>query len=186
MKVEFTHPIDSHCANPSDEEHAGEADVGDFSKLPNGDDLETGEMAAPHLGGRIMPYEEVWRELKGSAANEPADPLSGGAEGWVLEAADEEVVKSFYARVGGFFLAVRRKTMGGSDRSGQRYEYSAVREEFDETTGKWNAKYAVGEVEGLLTMSQTAKESEGPTRWNVGETVNIGARHRCIVRAVSY
>ncbi|KPI41857.1 uncharacterized protein AB675_5476 [Cyphellophora attinorum] len=163
LKVEFTHPLDSHCHAPGEQGH-GEADVGQFSKLPNGDDLEVGEMAAPHLGGRVMPYEEVWRELDASEE----------AKGWILESVDEEP-KVFYARIAGYFIAVKRTT------SSDRYEYAAVRE--DREDGRWVSKHASEDVRGVETMSGLS-EGLRPEKWNVGDIVKFGGMS-VIVRAVA-
>lgn len=163
MKVEFTHPLDSHCAAPGDEGQA-DADVGHFSKLPNGDDLEVGEMAAPHLGGRVMPYEEVWREL-----DTPEE-----ATGWILESTDEEQ-KVFYARIGGYFIAAKRTT------SSDRYHYAAVREDYE--GGKWTRKYSAGDVGGVETMSG-AGEGLSTEIWKVGDTVKLDGSS-VVVRAVA-
>jgi hypothetical protein len=163
VKVEFTHPLDSHCGAPGEQGH-GEADVGQFSKLPNGDDLEIGEMAAPHLGGRIMPYEEVWRELDASEE----------AKGWILESIDDEP-KVFYASIAGYFIAVKRTT------SSDRYEYAAVREDRDD--GRWVSKHVSGDVGGVETMSGW-NEGLRTEKWKVGDTVELG-RNSVIVRAVA-
>jgi hypothetical protein len=162
-KVEFTHPIDSHCKKPGDEGE-GHADVGDFTKLPNGDDLETGEMAAPHMGGRVMPYEEIWRELDDDLSN----------EAWILEGTDE-TQKTFYGRVGGYFLALQRHTQPNTE----VYQYSAVREDLQDS--EWHRKYAVGDVSAILTAGAIS----GVAGWHVGKEVQLGNGERYLVRALS-
>jgi hypothetical protein len=62
------------------------ADIGTFTKLLNGDDFETGEMANPDAGYRVMAYEEVWRELDWSKGCEDDDVS------WILESVDDESV----------------------------------------------------------------------------------------------
>jgi len=57
-KITFVHFVDSR--NPTDP--LSVQDSGHFSILPNGDELETGEMLNPATG-RVMAYEEIWRKL---------------------------------------------------------------------------------------------------------------------------
>lgn len=176
VKVEFTHPLDSHCRRPGDEEHNEQADVGEFSKLPNGDDLEVGEMAAPHMGARVMPYEEVWRE---SDAGVASDGLVGQSRGWILEGVHEEKRKTFYARVGRHFLAVQRQDKPGRD---TEYEYAAVREECSD--GKWTKKYMVGNTDHVMSMASLTQREDAQRR-SVGDVVNIGNNSQGIVRSIA-
>ncbi|EIN11197.1 hypothetical protein PUNSTDRAFT_25082, partial [Punctularia strigosozonata HHB-11173 SS5] len=58
-KSRWIHLIDSRGADWEGED--GREDSGIFETLPNGDDLERGEMLDP-ASGKIRPYEEVWRD----------------------------------------------------------------------------------------------------------------------------
>ncbi|KAF7797797.1 hypothetical protein EIP86_009002 [Pleurotus ostreatoroseus] len=62
-RCRWTRVVDSHWANGHDGDGEEEADIGRCEPLPNGDELETGEMRNPDTG-RVEPYEEVWREEK--------------------------------------------------------------------------------------------------------------------------
>jgi len=183
VKVKFTHPLDSHYVAGQDEE---EPDVGEFTKLPNGDDLETGVMAAPHLGGQTMPYEEIWREL---------DPrldlfgVSGGsrASSWILESVEQPktgevatLTKSYYAKAGKFFLALRQVTIANPS----SISVSAIRQEWDADKRAWDTKYKIGNVEGMLDLSQGAADSQAD--WKVGDEITIAiSKEVCTVRSIA-
>ncbi|KEF51601.1 uncharacterized protein A1O9_12236 [Exophiala aquamarina CBS 119918] len=182
LKVKFTHPLDSHYVAGQEEE---EPDVGEFTKLPNGDDLETGIMGAPHLGGKIMPYEEVWREL------DPQLDLSGVSgrsktSSWILESVDQPstkgdptVTKSYYAKAGNFFLALRQVTIARPS----SISVSAIRMEWDTEKLSWNTKYKIGNVDGMFDLSQEAADGDG--FWKVGDEVKVGlAKEICTVRSI--
>lgn len=186
--MKFTHPLDSHYAVDQDEE---EPDVGEFTKLPNGDDLETGVMAAPHLGGKIMPYEEVWRELDprldlaGSDGGDGSSSSSRKPGSWILESIDQPTAsddsvftKSYYAKAGTFFLALRQV----KDASASSLSFSAIRQEWEPDTLSWTTKYKIGNVDGMFDL---AKEADGDRVWAVGDKVTVGfERELCIVRAI--
>lgn len=57
-RCQWSHVVDNR-AKPGDEPAA--PDVGHCETLPNGDELETGEMVNPATG-RVEAYEEVWRD----------------------------------------------------------------------------------------------------------------------------
>lgn len=178
VKVKFDHRISSQAPEDGGEEQA--ADVGTFSKLPNGDDLETGEMAAPHLGGKIAPYEEVWRQLDFGKR----DGMDGGSLpfAWVLESVAEHGtggVLSWYARVGRFFLGIRRR---GGDGSGVAYD--AVRQEWNDEEGRWVTRYSVGSQDGLWKVGDLAKEDDLGGNIRTGATVTLAKGEKCIVRSV--
>ncbi|KAJ5771795.1 hypothetical protein N7520_002324 [Penicillium odoratum] len=184
VKTLFTRELDSL-------NEIGIVDVGNFSPLPNGDDLECGEMPRADLPGAPMTgFEEVWREL----------PFREGPEGakrgisWILESDDpmefregEEisVTKMFLGRIWGTYLAFRqvqthtRQKEGGElvvKRTGA--EVSARREEW--SSGSWEEKYLVGPDGGAVpSMSGFDVEEKG---WKVGERVVIDQRSY-IVRA---
>jgi len=84
----FVHFVDSRYAD----DPLAVQDIGVFSALPNGDELETGEMMNPACK-RKMKYEEVWRKLT----------LSGPGGGVCLEALDGS---AFLGRVGKWFQGI--------------------------------------------------------------------------------
>jgi hypothetical protein len=86
----WTHDVDSRRAHtvPGGEEEA--PDVGACETLPNGDEIERGEMVNPATG-RIERYEELWR----------ADSLPAGSRVRVLVRRDLAA-----ARVRGVFIRV--------------------------------------------------------------------------------
>lgn len=173
MKIEFTHPYDSHYVAGQEE---GAPDIGTFTRLPNGDDLETGVMPAPHLDGKIMPYEEIWHELDpGVASNEVA---------WILESVDADAAanvttKSHYAKIGKYFLALRQT----QSKTPLSRTYSAVRQDLtDAASGTWATTYEIGDVQGMLTLGA---EEVAATAWKVGDKVTVGPqKETCIVRAL--
>lgn len=180
--MKFTHPLDSHYVVGQGEE---EPDVGEFTKLPNGDDLETGVMAASHLGGKIIPYEEIWREL------DPYYDLVGVGGGgrtssWILESVDQSntgegstLTKSFYAKAGKFFLALRQVTISIPS----SISVSAIRQEWDAGKRAWNTKYKIGNVEGMFDLNQEA--AGGDRDWKVGDEITVGLSNEfCTVRSI--
>uniref|UniRef100_A0A093UNJ1 Protein HRI1 n=1 Tax=Talaromyces marneffei PM1 TaxID=1077442 RepID=A0A093UNJ1_TALMA len=190
-KVKFTHEIDSHHTSPAtteEEEENGKgeeevADEGLFTKLPNGDDLEIGEMPAPHRGGKVSAYREVWRELK--IGFDHSDSGEGDETCWMLESLDMEKRKrTFYCKVGRFFLALRR--MESSE-----VEFSAIRQEQtpSQTGGKeWVTKYSIGkEVDDMFHMSTSSEfvlENVTTDRvsWKVDDQVVTKSREDGAVR----
>lgn len=225
--MKFTHEIDSHSPSASGTEEDGKegaeeiADEGTFTKLPNGDDLEVGEMPAPHLGGKLAAYREVWRELdpglEDNNNSEDGESTEGKGNGtcWMLESLDTEgqerkkkkKKRTFYCRVGRFFLAIRRTEKRVSDQKGVGFEveFSGIRQE-EETRpqangGKeWIAKYSVGsEVYDMFHMARaefvlentTTGGGAGAVEWEVDDRVVVKnktdgtIREVCIVRAVN-
>lgn len=163
----------------------GIVDVGNFSPLPNGDELESGEMPHPELPGAPMTaFEEVWREL----------PFREGPEGakkgisWILESehgdlseneGEVTVTKTFLGRIWGTYLAFqqtqthsRQKDEAGAwsvKRTGA--EVSARREEW---SGAWEEKYIVGPAGSDVPSMKTGFDGEGKGSWRVpGEKVVI-------------
>lgn len=207
VKVKFTHIINSQQtggepasgANNSGDTAQPAEDVGDFIKLPNGDDFETGEMAAPHLHGKVAPYEEIWRQLIPMPAHEQDSGREVSDIAWILESMDAgnaggAGTKTFYARVGRFYLAVRRTNAA----DGGPATFSALRQEYSSETKMWRSVYAVGDVTGLSSLvdgeliaaPKLVTASDG-TSWNVGEHITVfsgpsndAAKESCIVRAV--
>ncbi|KAJ5703253.1 hypothetical protein N7493_011642 [Penicillium malachiteum] len=190
VKTFFTRELDSL-------NEIGIVDLGNFSRLPNGDDLETGEMPRADLPGAPMTtFEEVWREL----------PFREGPEGtkkgisWVLESDDSELdfgeggegeatlTKIFFGRIWGTFLAFKQvqthTRQKGSDgtfslkRTGA--EVSTRREEWN---SGWEEKYVIGPDGSGVPSMRTGFEGEGKGSWRIpGDTVNIDGK-RFIVRA---
>ncbi|KAH8692163.1 hypothetical protein BGW36DRAFT_348317 [Talaromyces proteolyticus] len=207
LRIKFTHCINSHH-NGSDlgENRMETPDVGEFTKLPNGDDLEIGEMPASHRGGEVYPYREIWREIK----LEQGGDTYGLPTAFVLESADDDpqelicenvTAKSFYARAGNFFLALRKKKPNIEDRengisSGRGpVNFSAIRQEYNADINGWVTKYSIGNVENLFKMSDLAQSAvvenvEGDSSWELNSRVMMkgaydGAiKETCIVRAV--
>jgi hypothetical protein len=173
VRVKFTHPLDSHHAVGSAEPAP---DVGDFTKLPNGDDLEIGEMQNPDEDGRVMPYEEVWRELDWSIQRKDK------SVSWILECLDPEdgqqANKTFYAKLGRYFLAVRRVV------DGRGADYAALRMDFDEEAGEWKPRHEIGEVGNIVKTFADEIDAAKQHQWCVGEEVVV-FDERCIIKAIS-
>lgn len=127
--MQFTHEIDSrgHTA----------PDLGIFTKLPNGDDLETGEMLCPEKGDAVTPYEEIWHEF-------PEPPK--GSISWIIRNDSHETGITFLGRVENAYLAFR-KTGDGA--------FTALREARDDKTGEWKIKYLIG-TGSLPSMNDVA------------------------------
>ncbi|PKY00143.1 hypothetical protein P168DRAFT_285653 [Aspergillus campestris IBT 28561] len=165
--VRFTHALDSHGAFST-------ADCGTFSTLPNGDDLEVGEMPRADVpGAPVCAYEEVWRTL--------VPPVGAEGEGhcvsWVLEGRKKivggELVRTFLGRAGGVYLALRQtQTVEGEGRHVQRGgEVSARREEWGVLSG-WRDKYVFGPDGGSLpSMRDVGVEDQ--REWKQGQTVVV-------------
>jgi len=168
--------------------------VGNFSKLPNGDDLESGEMPHPELlGAPMTAFEEVWRELPFREGPESAKK----GMSWILESDDGDlsevegevtVTKTFMGRIWGTYLAFqqtqthsRQKDEAGAwvvKRNGA--EVSARREEWSD---KWEEKYVVGPGGSAVPSMQTGFDGEGKGSWRVpGEKVVIQGKS-FVVRA---
>ena len=163
----------------------GIVDVGNFSPLPNGDELESGEMPHPELPGAPMTaFEEVWREL--SFREGPEGAKKGMS--WILESehgdlsendGEVTVTKTFLGRIWGTYLAFqqtqthsRQKDEAGAwsvKRTGA--EVSARREEW---SGVWEEKYVVGPAGSDVPSMKTGFDGEGKGSWKVpGEKVVI-------------
>lgn len=178
----FTHAIDSHNAFDA-------VDCGMFSKLPNGDDLETGSMPRWDLpGAPVREYEEVWREL--AFREGPEGP--GRGVSWVLEARGDEqgvmgqdgvtVTRIFIARIWGTYVALRQdQTHRGGDSKAlvKGGEVSARREEWDSTSG-WKTKYILGPDVDKLPSMTTFDTGDGD--WSIGSEVVVNGQPY-IVRA---
>jgi hypothetical protein len=144
VKCRWIKEIDS--LGPSD------PDEGEFTKLPNGDYLETGSMPYAERGGIMTEYEEVFRELA---------PLPGPKHAWIIQSADG---KTFLGRVGGGFMALS-EIAGGA--------FSARSEEWNEKEG-WKTKYTIGGVGGVPSFASVrSSEIEGESTWKVGEKVEV-------------
>ena len=174
VKVKFTHPYDSHYVAGQGE---GEPDIGEFTKLPNGDDLETGVMAAPHLDGKVLPYAEVWHEL---------DPSSSSSiSAWILDSVDQpitaeegSIITTYYGKAGRFFLALRQVKRTNPE----TLSFSAIRQDWNADEGQWATKYNIGDVQGMFTLGE---DSGADKAWKVGDKVTVGPQNEvCTVRAV--
>ncbi|RAK87110.1 hypothetical protein BO79DRAFT_31664 [Aspergillus costaricaensis CBS 115574] len=175
-RVSFTHELDSRNSFDA-------VDCGTFSALPNGDDLEKGEMPRADLpGSPIAEYEEVWRELK---FREGPEGHNTGVS-WVLESKQKpldegeeaEVERTFLGRVWGTYLALRQvqihtRPRGSSTtvvKSGQ--EVSARREEWDSASG-WQLKYSIGPAGAQLPSTTQILEDSS---WQIGQTVILAGK----------
>ena len=118
MKVKFTHEIDSRGYTAPDE--------GIFTKLPNGDDLETGEMPRPEKDDVVTPYEEIWHEF-------PAPPEASVS--WILRGDSSEDGTTFLGRLEDAYMAFKKTPQGA---------FTALREERDTKTDEWKVKYLIG------------------------------------------
>ena len=183
-KVRFTHPFDSHYVPGQGE---GEPDIGEFTKLPNGDDLETGVMAAPHLANQVLPYEEIWHELNPNlgSVDKTVNSDNNNAS-WILESVDQPtpisegpVVKSYYAKTGRYFLALRRVDRANPP----SLQFSAVRQDWDVDSNEWITKYSIGDAQGIFRIGQISVQSQ---TWKVGDTVTVPSQQEaCVVRAIA-
>lgn len=161
--VRFTHELDSHGVFST-------ADCGTFSTLPNGDDLEVGEMPRADIpGAPVCAYEEVWRSL--------VPPVGAEGEGhcvsWVLEGrkngGEGEVVRTFLGRAGGVYIALRQvQTIQGDVKQGG--EVSARREEWGVSSG-WRDKYIFGLDCGSLPLMTDVGEDQ--REWKQGQMVVV-------------
>ncbi|KAH8595740.1 hypothetical protein B0O99DRAFT_594491 [Bisporella sp. PMI_857] len=146
LKCRWIHHIDSNSAHAVPDE-------GQFSKLPNGDDLETGSMPCPERGGEVTPYEEVWRKIS---------PSLGSDISWILQRVGGG--KCWVGRIGGGFMVLQQGEKG----------FGARREEWDEASGEWTRKYELGDLEECLSMVNFgARVFDGEEAWKVGETVAV-------------
>jgi hypothetical protein len=139
---------------------SSEPDEGVFTKLPNGDDLETGSMPCAERGGAITEYEEVWRTLK---------PVPGPKRAWILQSVDG---KTFLGRIGGGFMALSERAGGFSARS----------EQWSDDDG-WRIKYAIGELKGVPSFASIdRRQITGEADWKTGGKAEVlGVKY--IVRA---
>ncbi|RAL00161.1 uncharacterized protein BO80DRAFT_109125 [Aspergillus ibericus CBS 121593] len=168
-RVAFTHELDSRNSFDA-------VDCGTFSSLPNGDDLEEGEMPRADLPGcPIAQYEEVWRELE----------FRQGPEGhnkgvsWVLESKarsldegeEAEISRTFIGRVWGTYLALRQVQVHSRPKGSsttivkEGKDVSARREEWD--ASGWQVKHCIG-PDYLPSMNAIEDGT-----WQTGQTVSI-------------
>lgn len=150
MRVRFVSTLDSQGMS--------EPDIGDFTTLPNGDELETGKMPCPERGMEITEYEEVWREVP---------PVPGSKRAWILESIGEGR-KVFLGRIGGGYMALG---------DGKGEAFGARREEWDKGAKRWEVKYKIGEVNGVPSIANLGIEGfEGEADWKMGESVTVLGR----------
>ncbi|PYI01495.1 hypothetical protein BO78DRAFT_327462 [Aspergillus sclerotiicarbonarius CBS 121057] len=168
-RVAFTHELDSRNSFDA-------VDCGTFSSLPNGDDLEEGEMPRADLPGCPMTqYEEVWRELK----------FRDGPEGhnrgvsWVIESKapsldkgeEVDVSRTFIGRVWGTYLALRQVQVHSRPKGSattivkEGKGVSARREEWNGSG--WHVKHCIG-ADALPSMDVIQDGA-----WQTGQTVTI-------------
>jgi Protein HRI1 len=143
VKCRWIKLIDS--LGPSDPDEAT------FTKLPNGDYLETGSMPSPNHNDDVTEFEEVWR--RGAL-------LPGSECAWIIQSVDG---KTFLGRVGGSYLALSE---------GKGGVFNARREEWDEQDG-WRIIYAIGNVEGLPRLASSGNQIKKEASWSIGEKVVV-------------
>jgi hypothetical protein len=143
VKCRWIKLIDS--LGPSDPDEAT------FTKLPNGDYLETGSMPSPDHNDAVTEFEEVWRR----------GVLVPGSEcAWIIQSVDG---KTFLGRVGGSYLVLSE---------GKGGVFNARREEWDEQDG-WRINYAIGNVEGLPRLASIGDQINSESSWSIGEKVVV-------------
>lgn len=142
--------------------------------LPNGDDLEVGEMPRADVpGAPVCAYEEVWRTLVPPVAVEG----EGHCVSWVLEgrkkSVGDELTRTFLGRAGGVYLALRQvQTVEGEDGCVRRGgKVSARREEWGISSG-WRDMY-VFELDGESLPSMRNVGVEDQREWKQGQTVVV-------------
>jgi hypothetical protein len=141
-----------------------EPDEGSFTKLPNGDDFETGRMPCPERGMAVTEYEEVWRQIP---------PIPGPKRAWILESTGDGR-KTFLGRIGGGYVALDGKK---GDSFGARSEV------WDEKELRWKVKHAIGDVDDIPSLADLGTEGfDGETEWQMGITVVV-MRREYLVRA---
>ncbi|OAA63393.1 hypothetical protein SPI_03556 [Niveomyces insectorum RCEF 264] len=161
-------PLQCRWYHVIDSRNVFEPDEGSFTKLPNGDDLETGSMPCSERNNEITPYEEVWRAL----------PVEGAGPHWILQS-DHEDSTAFVGCVGGVFIAMQQRRQGGS--------FAVVKEEFVGVEGqppRWERRYVSGEFHAQLPSlacreSSTFVGEKVPgtgSSWKMGDEVEMGQR----------
>jgi hypothetical protein len=143
VKCRWIKLIDS--LGPSDPDEAT------FTKLGNGDYLETGSMPSPDHNDVVTKFEEVWRR---------GVLLPGSEFAWIIQSVDG---KTFMGRVGGSYLALSE---GNGD------VFNARREEWDEQEG-WRINYAIGNVEGLPRLASISDQIKSESSWSIGDKVVV-------------
>lgn len=126
-------------------------------------------------GGRLMEYEEVWRELDYHSG------MTSGARSWILESVEPATdtaaaPKAFYARVGKYFLAARRHSQDGN------VVYSARRQTSNAETERWDGDYGIATgvmLSGLSYSEEWFRDDE----WELGKEVTVNGS-QFIVRAI--
>lgn len=154
VKCQWTHLIDSRGYS--------DPDVGSFTSLPNGDDLETGSMPCPEKGNAMTEYEEVWRDLP--------IPSSEGFS-WIMQSVDRKGT-TFVGRVAGYFLAFEQSYDGS---------FSAKRQDLDAQSNVWNVTYSIGNGRMPLIEECTEASTQFGSQWTIGDIVPIaGDQYRVV------
>ncbi|RDW95103.1 hypothetical protein BP5796_00866 [Coleophoma crateriformis] len=134
---------------------AGSSDEGTFTKLPNGDDLETGSMPCPHKNDAVTEFEEVWKTL---------EPSKEFRKAWIVQSLDG---MTFLGRIGDAFLGMRQSEDG----------FGARREALE--NGAWKDIYVVGKVPSVKEFPDSVDAS----KWTIGQEFELGGV-AFVVRAV--
>jgi hypothetical protein len=108
-------------------------------------------MPAPHLGGKVSPYKEVWREHTVPAS---------GTSSWILQSSNK---KTFLGKIGGYYVALGEREVGG---------FAALREELDGDTKSWSAKYKLGPHNTLPSLQTNQKLLDNEGSWKLGDEVD--------------
>lgn len=182
-RVTFLHTINSR----STFQHV---DMGHFTPMDNGDEMETGTMLCPTdpVGSYPRQYEEIWRKRK-------PIPVPNSNIAYVIESAGSHVsltqnmdgngaeeskeVETFLARIGGTYIAIRQptrivqtpKAVGGYtfQKFGDTESVSVRHEEYAPRRG-WVEKFVTGpEGKELPSMmrgrTDFALAQEGKGNW---------------------
>lgn len=135
LKIRWTRYIDSFG-------EPGATDDGDFTKLPNGGDLESGSMISPDHDNKSTYYEELWRE----------GPLLDAKPGsWIAESSDGETrARTWIGRLGGYYLAMR-------ELDSKTNEFAALRQHWNASQESWEKVFTAGESKVKLPLVESVE-----------------------------
>lgn len=119
--------------------------------MDNGDDLEYGEF---NNGEKLLPYEEVWRDVTPEA--------KGDSLAWILQSADGSV---FLGKICDIFMVMQQK----EDKT-----FSVRKEELKD--GAWGVSFESGLCDGLPKADEVVllEPSFEKEKKKVGDTIEIG------------
>ena len=147
-------------------------------------------MPNPDAGGRVMKYEEIWRDLNvggGGGGDDSSESTGTGGRSWILESVDGDdglakaqkgMLKTFYARSGSHFLALRQTVLPGGG-----VAFLALRQDFSLATRRWETRYEIGGDLSALWRMDGSWDENVAGGWGVGDTVVVRRGEECVVRA---